>query len=207
MGHRFDCGRTRRCDGELPPRGDDAGGKHTRVASGAGGRRPLVAVVVLAMAAALLSACSSPGLISQSCTRTTEGDPVLATLAGHLRVHATLRNAQVVKAAGGRQFVSAELHRPDDAFAVRGDILTWVSDGARAFRSVDRNARRYSSWPAATADLRRAEARTSRGCVYPYRGRKTCAPGNQASPLAAPGQCRQTSSPSTTSPAPGGTGG
>jgi hypothetical protein len=132
-------------------------------------------LVATALMSGLLAACTSPSLFSQSCGRLPNADPVLTTLSAHLRVDASLRNGEVVPGPRGQRFVSAEMHRAGDAFGVPGKILTWVGDGATSFRSVDRNARALSSWPAARdVDLRNAAARTSRGCVYPLRGHRVC---------------------------------
>jgi len=158
-------------------------------------------LLAAALGAGLLSACASPSLFSQSCARLQGSDPVLATLSGRLRVHASLRNGEAFAGPGGQRFVSAELHRSGDAFAVPGKILTWIGGGSTSFRSVDDNARTLSAWPVATSvDLRDKAARTSRGCVYPLRGHHVC--DNQqtvAVPVGTGSECRAGTT-STTAP-------
>jgi hypothetical protein len=122
------------------------------------------------------AACTSPKTVSSACSGK-ESDGFLRTIATHLTAEGTLRNGRVVPSLRRQtSFVSAELHRKGDARDIRGDILTWESGSDGSFRSVDVNAERDSTWPRASTDLRNAQARQSRGCVYPLRGKIACAP-------------------------------
>ena len=164
-------------------------------------------VIVATLAAAVGSAsCSSPSLASASCTRTADESPVLTALAARLREPATLRNAEVVPAAGGTRILSAEHHPSTASFGEKGEILTWVVAGD-TYRSVDRNARRLSTWPVASGvTTKTPEVRTSRGCVYPLRGRKVCEQQSVGVAVPTGGQCARatTTTTPTTEPVPAG---
>ena len=157
-----------------------------------------VALVVALLAAAGLSSCSSPSLASASCTRTSDDSPVLTAIARRLREPAILRNAEVVAGTDETHYLSAELHPATASFGEKGEILTWVVS-RESYRSVDRNARERSSWPAADGvTLATPGIRTSRGCVYPLRGRKVCEQQSVGVAVPTGGQCPNARTAATT---------
>jgi hypothetical protein len=74
----------------------------------------------------------------------------------------------------GITFVSAELVRAVDDPRDRGDLLTWAkAKVGGGFVAVDEDARKNSSWPNASFDVRQAGAIESRACAAVRRGKTT----------------------------------
>ena len=150
--------------------------------SGVWGRRPRVAragVLVGVLAVLGLAACGSPTLKTTASVCTPTTDAVLKNIGTKLQVGGALRNSRTVS-RGGMNFVSAELHKPDDKPTAKGDLLTWAAgSGSNEFVAVDVHAREDTGWPHAEFDVRKDGALLSRACADDIRGQVPC-PGQSS---------------------------
>ena len=157
--------------------------------AGIRGRRPSAAraggVLVGIVAVLGLAACGSPTLNTTAGVCTPTSDTVLKSISAKLEAEGTLRNARTVT-RGDLQFISAELHKPDDKPTAKGDLLTWAvaAPGSTQFVAVDVHAREDTSWPPAQFDVRKDGAMLSRACAAEIRGQVPC-PG-QSSTITVP---------------------
>jgi hypothetical protein len=149
-------------------------------------------IVVLLLTGASMVGCSAPSLSLKDCSDAPP--PVVQAIALRLTAPGSLRNAQTITAPSSDvTFVSAELHLRSDKSDAKGDILTWAVPGATAapgdFVSVDEHARKDSSWPQASFDVRRDGAIRSRACTDQYLGNPptTLNPACQGGGAAVPG--------------------
>ena len=142
-------------------------------------------VLVGALVLLPIAACGSPKMKTTAGACTPTSDSVLKSIGEKLEVPGELRNSRTVSRSG-TNFISAELHEPDDKPETKGELLTWAtaaSSGA-GFVAVDVRARENSGWPDATFDVRSDGAMLSRACADEIRGEVPC-PG-QASAVNVP---------------------
>ena len=95
-------------------------------------------------------------------------EEVLAALQGTLTDEAVLRHGYT-STAGGLTLISAELHVTGDRKEKKGDVLTFVATGD-SYQAVDRYARKRSSLPDASFDVRKEGVYHSRACAAANRG-------------------------------------
>ena len=101
-------------------------------------------------------------------------DAVLKSIGGKLQVGGALRNGRTVSKSG-LNFISAELHKPDDKPTAKGDLLTWAVQGTGGeFVAVDVHAREDTGWPHAQFDVRKDGAMLSRACADEIKGTVPC---------------------------------
>lgn len=134
----------------------------------------------VAVMSGVLISCAGPAPQVSACS------PALTrsidTIEARVTTEGTLRHARTYQRGPEAYFISAELLPRNEAPDHDGQILTWfTTDPAGSdFRAVDTYARRHSSWPEASFDVREEGAITSRGCLLPRRGQPSdddCAPG------------------------------
>jgi hypothetical protein len=122
----------------------------------------------LLVGAALLGAMAcSPQPDATGCRAVS--DVLLEDLQGTLTVKGELRNGYTSR-ADDLTLVSAELHLTDDPDGKKGDVLTFAAAG-ESYQAVDRYARKSSSLPDASFDVRRKGVYHSRACAAANRGR------------------------------------
>ena len=135
----------------------------------AGGRAARL-LVIIALAAPILTACAGPSIDVAGCDVALT--VTMETLQGRLTGDGTLRHGRTHERADGEFFLSAEFLPADKDDDFDGDILTWFTDDLEGsdFLSVDEHARDQSDWAGADFGVSEDGAVTSRGCVLVVRG-------------------------------------
>ncbi|MBW3667832.1 MAG: hypothetical protein KY443_01350 [Actinobacteria bacterium] len=133
-------------------------------------RRPVLVLMAGALGLVPLSGCGGPQPDLSVCEK--PPTELVESVAARMADGGTLRHARMVRSEdSGRVFVSAELHRDDDRWWAKGDLLTWMADEAGGFYAVDEHAREQSGWPEADFTLREdRDAVESRGCTLTVQG-------------------------------------
>lgn len=132
--------------------------------------KTLVAAVIVALAAPILTACAGPSIDVSGCDVALT--VTMETLQAGLTADGTLRHGRTHERADGEFLVSAEFLPADKDDHYDGDILTWSTQdpSGTSFLSVDEHARDQSNWAAADFGVNEDGVITSRGCVLVVRG-------------------------------------
>ena len=97
---------------------------------------------------------------------------VVNRLQERVTAEGNLRNVFLyTEPSSGIVFVSGELHLKEDEEDDKGDILTWATPpGQNTLLAVDEKARKESTLPPASFDVREEGAIRSRGCTFDVLG-------------------------------------